>query len=368
MNQPKYKFIKDDIRGKIISNHYSLDSKIPTEMKLCEDYNVSRHTVRQAISELVNEGFLVKVHGSGTYVSDSYLELPIKNNKTIGVITTYLSDYIFPSIIRGIEKELSKHQYSLMLASTHNNVENERTNLRKMISQNVDGLIIEPTKSNLLNPNLNYYLDIADSKTPLLMLHAAYEELNAPYIAMDDQGAGKIATEHLIELGHSKIAIITKSDDLQGKNRLIGFVNALKEAQMSYEDDYIILFDTEDKNELPNKITALIQSSNSPTAIVCYNDQIAVNTIKHLQSLGLRVPEDISIVSHDDSQISTSITGFGLTTTEHPKEIMGREAAKWMINAVENPNFSSKNIIFPPKLVVRNSTRALYKLENIMNE
>lgn len=360
MNQPKYKFIKNNLQEKIISNHYSLDSKIPSEMDLCKDYSVSRHTVRQAISELVNEGYLVKIHGSGTYVSDSYLNnTTIKDKKTIGIITTYLSDYIFPSIIRGIEKELSEHQYSLMLASTHNNVENERKNLTNMISQNVDGLIIEPTKSNLLNQNLNYYLDIADSRTPLLMLHAAYEELQTPYIAMDDQGASKMATEHLIELGHSKIAIITKADDLQGKNRLIGFINALQEAKMSYEDDYIILFDTEDKSELPNKITKLIQSDNLPTAIVCYNDQIAFNTIKLLESLGVSVPDDISIVSHDDSPLSTTITGFGLTTIEHPKEIMGREAARWIINAVEDPNFQQENIIFPPKLIIRDSTQSL---------
>lgn len=361
MSQPKYLVIKDDIQRKILDNIYTLDSKIPSEMDLRDEYDVSRHTIRQAISELVNDGFLVKIHGSGTYVSDSYLNVneSSKKIKTIGVITTYLSDYIFPSIIRGIEKELSKHQYSLMLASTYNDVKSERENLEKMIKHEVDGLIIEPTKSNLLNPNLNYYLDIADRKTPLLMLHAAYDELNNPFIAMDDEGAGRIATNHLIELGHKKIAIITKSDDLQGKNRLKGYINALHASRMSYEDDHIILFDTEDRHEMSIKINNLIKGDNLPTAIICYNDQIAVNVIQQIEFLGLKVPDDISIVSHDNSFLSTSFPGVNLTTIEHPKEKMGKQAASWIINAIENPEFDYKSIIFPPKLIVRDSTRTL---------
>lgn len=366
MNQPKYLAIKDDIKNKIISNVYPLDSKIPSEMDLRDEYSVSRHTIRQAISELVKDGYLYKIHGSGTYVSDRHSKNASKKMKTIGVVTTYLSDYIFPSIIRGIEKELSKHQYSLMLASTQNNVESERENLEKMLEHEVDGLIIEPTKSNLLNPNLNYYLDILEEEIPLLMLHASYDELDTPFITMDDEGAGRIATNHLIELGHEKIAIITKSDDSQGKNRLKGYIDALHTAGMSYENDHVIFFDTEDRHEIPKKINNLVDSDNPPTGIICYNDQIAISTIQQIQCLGLKIPDDISIVSHDDSFLSTSFPGVNLTTIEHPQEEMGKQAAQWIINSIEDPEFDRKPIVFPSELIIRNSTKSLNPTEKVV--
>src|SRR5699024_9966556 len=166
-------------------------------------------------------------------------------------------------------------------------------------------------------------LDILEEEIPLLMLHASYEELNTPFITMDDEGAGRIATNHLIELGHKKIAIITKSDDSQGKNRLKGYINALRTAEMSYENDHVLFFDTENRHEIPKKINDLMNSNNSPTGIICYNDQIAISAIQQIQCLGLKIPDDISIVSHDDSFLSTSFPVVYLTTIEHPNEEIG---------------------------------------------
>src|SRR5699024_2665955 len=106
------------------------------------------------------------------------------------------------SIIRGVESELIQEQYSLMLSSTHNNVQREKMSLETMLQQNVDGLIIEPTKSSYLNPNLNYYLQIVQNKIPLLMLHAKYEELYVLVSAMYDVQAGKIEIDYLSDLQH----------------------------------------------------------------------------------------------------------------------------------------------------------------------
>ena len=155
--KPKYQIIFDDIRSKILSGEYTVFEKIPTEYALQKKYNVSRHTVRKAILDLSNAGYLRSEKGSGTYVINDYQTKNAKrSNKTIGIITTYISDYIFPSIIRGIEGKLKKSNYSLLLASTNNDVNQEKKALEMMLSYGVDGLIIEPTKSNLFNPNIAY--------------------------------------------------------------------------------------------------------------------------------------------------------------------------------------------------------------------
>lgn len=364
LNEPKYLSIKNELQENIVTGKYPLNSKIPSEAELREKYNVSRHTIRQAISELVNDGFLKKRQGSGTYVCDEYIKNSIEENtKTIGVITTYLSDYIFPSIIRGIEEELSRSQYSLMLSSTQNNVLNEKENLEKMLDQNVDGLIIEPTKSNLFNPNLNYYLKIAEKNIPLVMLHASYEELDASSISLDDVEAGKIATTHLIELGHKKISIIMKSDDIQGKKRLKGYITALYEANLTFDNTHIVTFDTESKTSVGDKILDILNSESPPTAFVCYNDQIAMDLIHQINAVGKKVPDDFSIVSHDDSFLSTTLPMVQLTSIAHPKEGLGKEAARRIINAVENEEHDISSVVFPPELIIRNSTKALYTVK-----
>lgn len=156
--KPKYQLIIDDIKSYILSGTYKAGEKIPSELAMQESYNVSRQTVRKAILELSNEGFLRSERGSGTYVSSQYRSRTGAKamNKTIGVITTYISDYIFPSIIRGIESRLNEDNYSLLLASTNNNIAQEKKALEMMLSYGVDGLIIEPTRSNVYNPNIAY--------------------------------------------------------------------------------------------------------------------------------------------------------------------------------------------------------------------
>lgn len=358
ITEPKYVTIKKDIQKKIEDGTYILGSKIPSEFELREIYGVSRHTIRLSINNLVNEGYVIKQQGSGTYVSDAYkskVMIPKANStKKIGVITTYLSDYIFPSIIRGIEEKLSEYGYSLLLYSTKNDVMNERNALESMIEQEVDGLIIEPTKSNLMNPNLNYYLSLVEKQIPLIMMHAGYEELNLPVISIDDAEAGRIATEHLIEKGHTNIGMITKSDDIQGKNRLKGYLKALYDAKLTFSGDSILQFDTEAKPNLTELIREMLSKENLPSSFVTYNDEVAVVLIEELKKAGLKCPEDVSIVSHDNSFISDTLSAVKLTSINHPKEEMGKKAADLVMNSIEKKVYI-QSYAFKPELVVRDS-------------
>ena len=167
--KPKYQIIIDDIKSKILSGQYKIGEQIPTESALQEMYKVSRQTVRKAILELANEGFVRSEQGSGTYVSGHYRSRANgkSSNRTIGVITTYISDYIFPSIIRGIESRLNEDNYSLLLASTNNDVAQEKKALEMMLSYGVEGLIVEPTRSNVFNPQHRLLLDIPGTGDPL---------------------------------------------------------------------------------------------------------------------------------------------------------------------------------------------------------
>lgn len=176
---------------------------------------------------------------------------------------------------------------------------------------------------------------------------------------MDDVQAGKIATDYLIDLQHEDIAIIIKIDDQQGKKRLKGYINSLNENDLSFENEYLIPYDTESMEQIGEKVTELVQSNKAPTAFICYNDQVAVILIQKLLSLGKNVPDDFSVVSIDNSYLSSTLPSIRLTSVNHPKDEMGKMAAKMILKAIENNSFENQSYIYQPELNIGNSTKKL---------
>ncbi|SEA33290.1 GntR family transcriptional regulator, arabinose operon transcriptional repressor [Thalassobacillus cyri] len=365
--KPKYQVLIDDIKSKILSGVYSVGERIPTESALKDMYCVSRQTVRKAILELSNEGFLRSEKGSGTYVSNQYQSKSGRKsyNKTIGVITTYISDYIFPSIIRGIEGRLNEENYSLLLASTNNDVEQEKKALEMMLSFGVDGLIIEPTKSNLFNPNIAYYLSFKEHDVPFIMINAYYEELDVPFLCLDDVQSSYLATKELVSKGHTQIGHISKSDDLQGKYRMKGYIKALGEAKLRFHPEKVLSFDTETKLELYINLKKFLNENRDElTAMVCYNDEVGLEVVNVCRQLGISIPDELSIIGQDNSYIARN-ANIKLTTLTHPQEQMGRDAADWVIKKLQGGGKDLPNeTYYHPVLIEGETVKELKKINS----
>ncbi|MGM7719987.1 GntR family transcriptional regulator [Metabacillus sp. Hm71] len=373
--QTKASMVKQKIKDWITEGTVSPGEKIYSENELVKLFQVSRHTVRQAVGDLVHEGWLYREQGAGTFVANRANQAqmnPMRSaGKNIGVITTYISDYIFPSIIKGIESYLSSHGYSLTFACTDNDPEKEKQCLEAMLNRNIDGLIVEPTRSSSYNPNLHYYLEMEQNKIPYLMINQYYPQLNPPNIILNDEKGGFIATDHLIKLGHKKIIGLFKSDDIQGLNRMQGFIRAFRENQIPFFPEMIVTFTTEEKETgLLHKLKHLLMSKDDrPTGIICYNDEIAINVLNVLRELEIKVPEDLSIVGYDDSYLAEA-SEIKITSVTHPKMEMGVEAAKWIVAAVENSDnelVENRQKIYEPELVIRNSTSSLKEIHPMIN-
>lgn len=356
MEVPKYQRLKEYIIKTIQSQELKPGDKIFSENELADQFEISRHTVRQAIGELVAEGWLYRIKGKGTFV-DRRPDETLNPSKTIAVITTYLNDYIFPAIIRGIDSVLSSNGYNIMLGCTYNQHEKERICLENLMNQNIQGLIVEPTKSVLPNPNIELYRELSSKGIPVLFIHGCYRELNYSYIIEDDMKAGYMATKHLIDCGHNKIGGIFKIDDIQGHYRFAGFQKAYAESGLKLPDSNVLWFETGEvdmKFEI-NIVGQLAALLTQCTAIVCYNEQIAVKVMDIIRKNGWNVPENISLVSFDDSQLAVA-SEVKLTTVAHPKEELGSKAAASMISMIERKKnyFAVK---MEPKLIIRESTK-----------
>lgn len=366
----KYSIVKKAIKSKILDGSYLPNEKISSESELMKQFGVSRHTVRLAIGDMVTEGWLYREQGSGTFCADrTESDQTLSNHsKDIAIITTYISDYIFPSIIRGAEEILSKNGYNVSLFSTNNNHETEKNVLEKILSQNFDGVIVEPTKSGVSNPNINYYLNLESKNIPYIMINADYDALEPLSITLDDEKGGFIQTEHLIKLGHKNIIGFFKTDDIQGKKRMKGYLKAHRTNQVPINPNNLVTYSTHEKvtktiDEL--KKTLAKSNGDKPTAIVCYNDELAIKLLDVLREKNLNVPGDISLVGYDDSFLA-DVSEVKLTTVEHPKSEMGQTAAKVILDLIKEQNGNQKksldkvkSTVFEPKLVVRNSSKKL---------
>lgn len=356
----KYERIKHDISEKILSEVYQVNDKLPTESELMEIFDVSRATVRRAIDELEKENFVYRIQGAGIFVNDwKNKPQPELKNKTIGLISTHIADYIFPQIITGIDNYISQYGYSILITDTQNNPEKERKSLTNLLSNNLSGLIIEPTRSARGNANKSIYDNIESMEIPMLFINAVYDDLDIPYLIMDDVKTGEIATNYLISRGHKKIIGIFKVDDKQGMHRMNGFIKAYQEHPDISNMGDIMMYQTEENiNSLFKKLHSHLKQTKHfvPTAIVCYNDKLAIQVINFITEIGLRVPEDISVIGVDDYQFSRFIHP-GLTTIRHPQEKMGLEAGKMIIDLINKQPVTSK--MYEPELIERESVRKL---------
>ena len=352
---PKYIQLKDFIKSSIQNGELLKGEKIFSENELAARFGISRHTVRQAVGEMVNEGWLYRAQGSGTFVNSTKGTRKEKS-KIIGVITTYLDDYIFPGIIRGIDNVLSKQGYSMILSHTNNKVEREAQCISSMLLKNVDGFIIEPTKSALPNPNQGLYADIAARDIPLVLINGYYAGQDNSFVVEDDEAGGYAAARHLFGLGHSRLGGIFKVDDIQGHNRYKGVVKAHREHGFLIAEEAVIWYTTEDVDTLfdENGGNILLKRLDGCTGIICYNDQIALKLLEVLKRAGKKVPFDVSVVSFDDSELAT-VSEVKLTTVAHPGAQLGEKAACGLLDLLRFRNNKIK-VSMAPELVVRKST------------
>lgn len=356
-NAPKYLEITEWIREQIGSGKLQAGEKIVSENNLSKLFSVSRQTVRHAIGVLVEEGILVRVQGSGTFVNQrKYCSQ--EGNKRLAVVTTYVDGYIFPRMIQGIEKILFEKGYSVQMAFTNNLVAKERSILEDILRKNeISGLITETTKSGLPNPNLGLYRELADRGIPVLFINSYYTALPFPHVSMNDRMAGREAVRHLLSMGHRKIGGVFKLDDGQGHLRYQGYMEAMYEKGISYQDADVVWIDTEDVRNLEKCGDRILERTKDCTALVVYNDEVAFGLLEVLKKRRIRVPEDLSLVSIDDSDLAF-LGGIRLSSVPYPMERLGEKAACNLVQMLQDKSFEA-TFEFEVQVISRDSVKRM---------
>lgn len=353
---PKYQFIADSLRQEIENGRYNGGQPLPTELLLCQRFQISRQTVRRALSLLEEEGLITRRQGSGSRLRERSEPEP-PPHCSVAVITTYISDYIFPSILRGMERVLTANSSAPLLFATQNQISTERKILQALLAmKDLDGVLVEGSKTALPNPNLDLYRKLMDRGVRLVFFNGTYPELSgSPSVLADNSGGGRLLVSYLYEKGHQNIAGIFKNDDMQGTQRYAGYIQAMRELGLPLEDKHICWYNTETRKSFRSEafLDSTLDSFQGCSAIVCYNDEVAIRIVNHLKKRGMNIPREMAVVSFDNSQYS-DLASVRITSLSHGAQNLGELAAELMLRQLRGENCQSVEL--PWTLVEKESS------------
>lgn len=354
----KYRFLADQLREEIYAQEWKNGHKLPTEAELAKRFGVSRQTVRRAIRLLTEEGMVEARQGSGTFATG---RAQSADAKQVAVISSFLDDYIFPTVLHDAQSVFAGHGYSILVFATENQVSREREILQNLLEQPVSGILVEGSKTALPSPNGDLYQRLRRAGVPMVFLHGAYSELSGiPCISDDNYGGGYKLARYLIDKGHRHIGGIFKSDDAQGPQRYYGCVSAIRDQGLPISDRSFCWYDTTDRAQMMDPQESrmlrhfLTERLRDVTAVVCYNDEVAFVLIRELLAMGRRVPEDMAVVSFDNSYYS-QIGPVHITSLWHRQSRMGRVAAEELIRILQGQQGMSRSLDW--ELMERASSR-----------
>lgn len=340
---PKYVGVKEAIIAGIRNGEIS--GKLPGERTLASKYSVSYMTVRRAVTELVEEGILYKDTTRGTYVSHSKMTPKVTHN--IGFfldegIREGISSPYYSLIFNSLEKEVKKNGYNLVLFSDTETLD-PLNNQKK-----IDGVLICGF------PRIEARIQELKKRLPIVLLDNLSADKSIPSVTIDNFNGSAEATTCLWSLGHRRIGFIAGLMDSDVcRERLMGYTSVLR-AQGVEPDERLIYNGDYSYESGEEGARRLLSLKDTPTAIQCANDSMAIGAMKVVQEMGYRVPEDISIVGFDDIKVASRVFPT-LTTIAAPIEDIARESVHMLLEMVQGVNRDYSHIILPAHLVSRGS-------------
>ncbi len=281
--------------------------------------------------------------------------LKTKRTEVLGVIVSNISDPFFSEILNGIEASAQAGGYSLFIAASQHDPIKERQIVQTMMEQRTDGVII---CSSSFSPEHGRQL-LSYGFPVVVVNHQGSESFNYSIYHDDVDGSSQI-TRHLISLGHKRIAYLGNSQSGRTtQDRLHGFLDVMSEADLEVPDSFIHHVEGGDPILGQKSVEYFMRLTPKPTAIVCFNDMLAIGVLKGCEVAGFRVPEDLSVTGFDNITYSAFTTPC-LTTFDQPKFSIGQEAAQLLqdlLQAEDGIIPDTPNVkILKGKLLVRGTT------------
>jgi DNA-binding LacI/PurR family transcriptional regulator len=316
------------------------------------------------VSEQTREKVMVAVKEMNYRRNGLARNLKRQRTETVGLVLGDISNPYSTEIANAVRESLSVRGYNLFICISEHSAKEDITAFESLVDHNVDGIIVA-TRSNTEGDK--HLREIVDSNMPVVVVGRDFHHNSVDYISADNLTGGFEATQHLIDLGHRRIAFIGAAyANRNSLKRLQGYLNALKKHGIEV-DERLITGRKESVSEVPGYSTEkigyegmkrLLSLPNRPTAVFARNDFTAVGAMTAIKEAGLAIPQDIAIVGFDDTPLALH-TVPPLTTVRQPMRLQGQLAAEILLRRISGEEMTKREErVLDCELIVRESTVA----------
>ncbi len=279
----------------------------------------------------------------------------------IGLVVPDLLHPFFCDVAKSLSTVIAKKGYSLIIAWSEEDPALEAREILQLVGRQLDALVI--ASSEVATDSFER-LDRQGQR--YLLIDREFPELSANFVGIDDEAAGRIATEHLVDQGSKTIAHIRGPNVSTGNRRLAGYQQALARRGIAYSDRYVVPGGSADIGSNLHGAVAmrlLLQQRPIPDGVFCFNDPLAIGAMNAILEAGLRIPEDVAVVGCGNLHYDVSLR-VPLSSVDQNSQMMGEHAGKILLNLIESKHRPPPvKIVLDPELVVRASSKRDVELE-----
>jgi LacI family transcriptional regulator len=272
----------------------------------------------------------------------------------IGLVVPDLLHPFFAEVAQTMARTVRRRGYSLIIASSEENPAVEESEIEHMLSRQIDGIVVAAiTDSTAILDRFK------EHNQPFLLLDREIKGDRVSFVGVDDVAAGTIATRHLIDIGCTRIAHISGSNNSTGVGRAEGYRRALKNAKMKAAEGYVVEsehVDSESKQQGKEAMRRLLALKSRPDGVFCYNDPMAMGAMEAVLEAGLRIPKDIAIIGCGNLHYDDALH-VPLSSIDQQNTLIGEKAGEYILDLIEGVGDGSpKRAVLKPRLVARAST------------
>jgi LacI family transcriptional regulator len=276
----------------------------------------------------------------------------------VGLIVPELIHPFFAEVAKGLATTISRKGYSLIISCSEEDPELERREIRQLRARRLDALVIASTQAQIVE------LDREQDDEVFILIDRDLPDAHAHFIGIDDKAAGRIATEHLIDIGCRRIAHIRGRDNSTGLHRFEGYLKALADRGIEFNEALVVhrsIVDNESQEQGSQAMQLLLDSQERPDGVFCYNDPVAIGAMRTIFAAGLRIPEDIALIGCGNLHFDDFLR-VGLSSVNQHSQQIGERAGELVLSLLDSKERGRpRSYILDPELVVRDSTRRLNK-------
>ncbi|MBN2520231.1 MAG: LacI family DNA-binding transcriptional regulator [Bacteroidales bacterium] len=283
------------------------------------------------------------------------LSLRHSKTNTIGVIIPEMVHYFFSTVISGIEDLAYDSGYNVMICQSNELYEREVSSTQALLASRIEGLLVSLSKTTI---KYDHFINLYENGIPIVFFDRFCPVMQTDRVIVDDFTGAYNATKHLIKQGCQRIAHLFAPQHLAiGKNRLEGYLSALKDNNIQSDNEIIVKCDTHE--EALEIVPRLLNLPFPPDGIFAVNDNAASAAMICAKNKNLKIPDDIAIVGFSNSLIST-VTDPGLTSVEQSGYEMGRKAMEMLLNRINSEeDYPAKTEILKTDLIIRKSSKKI---------